>query len=192
MKNIILNLKDYEITDDGLVHKKTAELIRYGIQKDKKSPFYGKEIPDPRPMRARVKITPKLTEAQRIQAQVAASLRAHNIQVDDEYTESFAEAEDFDIPGEPPEPSSPWEENFDNLSHNHHELVADQEVQLGVRKPGHKPSEVESKLQKDFELQQQTQKDIERQEQQRRRDQNTDEHLGVKPKESSQNSSESD
>lgn len=70
----------------------------------------GREIPDPRPLQPPVgyKKQPSMFEVVREAVSREVALYALNRE-----PESFEEAEDFDIPDDPLDPHSPWENEFD-------------------------------------------------------------------------------
>lgn len=73
----------------------------------------GHEMPDPTPIEPPLnyKRTPSLAE------QIREQIRSERLAMELEGTgaETFEEADDFDIPDDPVDPSSPWEGNFDPL-----------------------------------------------------------------------------
>lgn len=82
----------------------------------------GREIPDPRPMQPPIgyKKQPSLFEMVRTATAAALLARAR------EEPESFEESDDFDIPDDPLDPSSPWENEFDPpLSEVRQAILAD-------------------------------------------------------------------
>lgn len=70
----------------------------------------GREIPDPRPMAPPVGYTkaPSMIEIVRQQIQREMALYAS-----DREPESLEESDDFDIPDDPADPNTPWENDFD-------------------------------------------------------------------------------
>lgn len=69
----------------------------------------GSERPDPRPMFIPLKRNVPLAE--RVRSLVRNELLAREL--DEQGIESFEEADDFNVEEDPPDPTTPYEENFD-------------------------------------------------------------------------------
>lgn len=76
---------------------------------DKKHPLYGREILDPNPMQpaSSLKRPPSLLEQMRDQIRIA------NLTALNQLHETFEEADDFDIPDDPADPTTRWENDFE-------------------------------------------------------------------------------
>lgn len=73
----------------------------------------GREIPDPTP----VEIPVGFHRPPSLREQFARFMREElSARAVDAGMESFEEADDFDVPDDPPDPASPWELNFDQMS----------------------------------------------------------------------------
>lgn len=96
----------------------------------------GREIPDPRPMQPPIgyKKQPSLFEMVRTATAAALLARAR------EQPESFEESDDFDIPDDPLDPSSPWENDFDPpLSEVRQAILADRKARKAAEEAAEQP-----------------------------------------------------
>lgn len=73
----------------------------------------GRELPDQTPVARPVNFRPPPSMQELIRQYVRTELSR---QADLAGDETFEEADDFDIPDDPPDPSSPWELNFDQVA----------------------------------------------------------------------------
>lgn len=71
------------------------------------------ETPDPRPMAVPVGFTAPPSLIEMIRTYVRRELSQNAVK---HQAESFEEADDFDVPDDPVDPSSPWELNFDQAA----------------------------------------------------------------------------
>lgn len=72
----------------------------------------GQELPDPRPLRPPIGFVNQPPLHELIRQMVKNELVARQV---DEQAGSFEDEDDFDVEDDDYDPSSPWEENFDNL-----------------------------------------------------------------------------
>lgn len=73
---------------------------------------YGREIPDPTPMEIPVEFLSRSKSTAEIFREMIRNERLQAELMQAGY-ETFEEADDFDIPDDPVDPSSPWENEFD-------------------------------------------------------------------------------
>lgn len=106
----------------------------------------GFEVPDPKPVAVPVgwKKPPSLNDriAQMVRQELSA--RAEEVGM-----ESFEDADDFDIPDDPADPNSPWEEDFEanarlnaDLAEVRKKSVENREKLIAEGNPTPKPSDV--------------------------------------------------
>lgn len=107
------------------VDKKTGE-VEMPVNKMSGYNERGEEIPDSRPMALPVGFKRPLPLGQRIRALVQQELL--NRELGDKGIETFEEADDFDVPDDPADPCTPFEENFDP----DHTTAREQEIRSGA------------------------------------------------------------
>lgn len=92
---------------DGTYPKVDLHALRHETRKD--HPLYGREYLDPNPMQPPSGIKPPPSLLQQMRDQILISKMAAL----DELHETEEEADDFDIPDEPADPTTRWENDFE-------------------------------------------------------------------------------
>lgn len=85
----------------------------------------GEEIPDSKPTALNINFTRPRPLGERIRQLVHNELLAREL--NDREVETFDEADDFNVPDDPPDPATPFEESFDPL----HTTSREQEIRSG-------------------------------------------------------------